>query len=98
MTVLSLGWPEVFLKKTMEPTQVSDTGKLVPLKGSEKPDESMRSSAVASYSYNLKTVVVNLPPGETFMYIIPKDLVQEMGLKGWASDAFVTSKRTLYEK
>lgn len=95
---VSLGWPKIFLEKTMEPTQVGDTGKLVPLKGSEKPDESMGSSAVAGYSYNLKTVVVNLPPGETFMYIIPKTQAHEMVLSNRGDDAYVTAKRTLYEK
>lgn len=78
------------------PTQINDAGKLVPLKGSEKPLKTANSNSTGGS--NLKPAVVNLPPGERFMYMILKNEAQEMDLPNRGSDMFVTSKRMINEK
>jgi len=64
------------------------------VKGSEKSPATIKNSSVAKYDYILKVVTVNLPPGEKFLHIIPKEQVQNMRLDMRGSDAYVTANRS----
>lgn len=94
-------------QKQRQPRQVNDMGKLVPLKGSEPTSYSHQDSkrdfqdasdtAKSSRVYNLKPVNINLPAGETFLYVIPGKKAVEMGLVSHeGDDVYVTSDRVAY--
>lgn len=67
--------------------------RLKPIKGSEPITPSIKSSSVAKHDYTSNVVVVNLPPGEKFLYIIPKEQAAGMHLSSRGDDAYVTVTR-----
>jgi hypothetical protein len=78
-----------FKTSDLKPTQVNDAGKIVPLKGSEKPLNPVKPGTV----YNMEPATVNLPAGETFLYIIAGEQALRIGLDSHGSDVYVTTSR-----
>src|SRR3989344_831391 len=80
----------LFLDKELDPV----SGKLVPIKGFEKFSTTSKTSSSIRYPMTSEMVVtVNLPPGEKFLYIIPKGQTRDLELMVRGDHAYVTVKR-----